>query len=400
MNTKKSFRFNQQSTVFKYSLIGFSFGLCFPIGGWIFEYFINDISFTFNGIIVLHKTTPVHFIIDSAPLVLGGTAWFIGRLQQKVERESKRLKKQLKQSNQLAYREAINTKRINEFSLFVSMGNLDFDVDIHDKNDELGKSLHTIQTSLLEASKSDKIEKWKANGYADFLQIMRKYEDNTELLSRTLISSLAKFLHSHYGALYLIDYSKKNPVLLLAASFAGGNYQEQEKEIMKGEGLIGQAWADQKTRNLSVIPENFQKIQSGLGEKLPNALLIIPLVYNDDIAGILEISSFKKYEKHEIEFIEKLSETIAATFISSHSKSQNMELLNRAEKLSIDLRTNEENMRQQIEEMRATQEELDRQNKSTKKKLQAIEEIVGEIKWNNDNIQNPSIFNSKSGKKQ
>ena len=377
----------------KYALFGISFGLCFPLGGWAFECILNDHIFNFEGIKLIHITTPVHFIIDSAPLVLGCAAYWIGKIQQQVIESQKNTQKKLNEANELGFRDQLNTKRITEFSIFVSTGNLDFDVDIYDDDDELGNSLQAIQKSLFEASEKDKIDRWKTEGLTQFLQILRDKQNNIEDLTVTLISSLAQFLKSYYASIYLTEIENDKTVLKLKAAYAGKGLKEIGQTIEIGEGLIGQTFKSKKSITLQNIPEGYAKINSGLGKATPTCLFLAPLIHNGQVTGVLELASFKVFTSTETEFIEKLSENIASTILSATVNTRNNILLERSQKLSDELRTSEESMRQQIEEMRATQEELDRQNKSTTTKLSSIESIVGEIQWTDSNeINNPEIF--------
>lgn len=379
----------------KYTIFGIAFGLCFPLGGWAFECLLNDHQFTWEGIKLIHKTTPVHYIIDSAPFVLGFTAWIIGRIQEKVIIEGKRVTKELEKSQKLALKDQYNTKRITEFSIFVSTGNLDFEVDIFGSDDELGNSLQEIQKNLFEAAEKDRIERWRAEGLTKFLQILRDKQGNIDLLTKTLVSTLAQFLKCYYGAIYLLDETEGEQVLKQCATYAGKGIHSKQLSPKVGEGLIGQTFKSKKSAHLNNLPENYVKITSGLGEATPKCLFLVPLVHNERATGVIELGRFTSFTEEEISFIEKLGENIASTIISAQSNTRNNILLERSEKLTNELRTSEESMRQQIEEMRATQEELDRQNRATIQKITSIEALVGKIKWTDDNeIKNPEIFKS------
>lgn len=378
----------------RYTVFGIAFGLCFPLGGWSFECILNDFPFTLEGIKQIHLTTPVHYIIDSAPFVLGCTACLIGRIQKaSVDREIK-IQKELNKVQELATKDQFNTKRITEFSIFVSTGNLDFDVDIIDESDKLGNSLQEIQKSLFDASEKDKVEKWRAEGMTHFLQILRDQQNDIDALSKILISTLSKFFKSYYGAIYLATKDENDKTVLeLSSSYAGKGLKTTGIKIEVGEGLIGQTFKSKKTTALDDIPESFTKINSGLGEMKPKHLFLVPLVHNNVATGVIELASFKALSKDEKGLLEKLCENIASTVLSAQVNTRNNLLLERSEKLGNELRNSEESMRQQIEEMRATQEELDRQNKSTNTKITAIEAIVGEIEWTESNeIKNPAVF--------
>jgi len=67
--------------------------------------------------------------------------------------------------------------------------------------------------------------------------------------------------------------------------------------FVEGETLPGQVAKDKKILNVNNIPENYFTVVSGLGKSSPNNLLIVPVVEKDDTIAVIELATFKPYDK-------------------------------------------------------------------------------------------------------
>jgi GAF domain-containing protein len=105
------------------------------------------------------------------------------------------------------------------------------------------------------------------------------------------------------------------------------------------------------------------RIRSGLGDAAPNSILIAPLLLNEEVLGMIEIASFNPLEPHEIEFVEKLGESIASTISNAMINNKTSVLLEETQRKTQEIMVREEEMRQNMEELMATQEDMGRQER-------------------------------------
>nr|HIL77232.1 response regulator [Rhodospirillales bacterium] len=65
-------------TIISYTMYGFLFGSIFPIIAMITDLIYQDIALTFNNVLLAQRLQPLHWIIDTAPLILGILSGIVG----------------------------------------------------------------------------------------------------------------------------------------------------------------------------------------------------------------------------------------------------------------------------------------------------------------------------------
>jgi hypothetical protein len=126
--------------------------------------------------------------------------------------------------------------------------------------------------------------------------------------------------------------------------------------------LIGTCAMEKKTVNLKHVPESYITVTSGLGEATPDSVLVVPMIYEDQIYGVLEFASLGKFEANHIVLIEKTAQSVASTLSTIRTNLRTSKLLEESKAQTQTLTSHEEEMRQNMEELQATQEEAMRQS--------------------------------------
>ena len=70
----------------KFVLGGCLFGLLFPTGAIILDIFLNNLTLSIASLVYIHINNPIHYVVDTAPIVLAMTTFVIGRMVQQQER--------------------------------------------------------------------------------------------------------------------------------------------------------------------------------------------------------------------------------------------------------------------------------------------------------------------------
>ncbi|MEO1053763.1 MAG: GAF domain-containing protein [Bacteroidota bacterium] len=266
------------------------------------------------------------------------------------------------------------------FAHHIAEGEYDVEYDIK-TDDELGSALLDMRNNLKQSAIREKQEKFANIGLAEVSEIIRNNSDNLTELSYNLINHLVKYLNANQGAVFILEEGEgQEQHLELKASYAYERRKYLNKQIQLGEGLIGQCFLEQEHIYMTDVPNEYVNITSGLGKASPRSILLIPIKTSDSMEGVLELASFKKFEAYQIEFLEKIGESMASAIGTSRTAALTRELYEKSQEQSEILRSQEEEMRQNLEELSATQDEMRRNSLEMEARLTALDESgIGSI---------------------
>ncbi|MDH5381956.1 MAG: GAF domain-containing protein, partial [Cyclobacteriaceae bacterium] len=262
-----------------------------------------------------------------------------------------------------------------DFTVSLEEGDLEKDFDCS-SDDKLGSALLSLRSNLKSARVEAEKRQWTNEGLTKFSAILRDHSNNFEKLCSLLISELVRYMGTNQGSIFLLkeeeDESERNSLQLIS-TYAFDRKKFIKKEVSIEDGLIGQSFQEKATIHLTEIPEDYISITSGLGQAVPKVLLIVPLKVELEVNGIIEMAGFRPFKDYEIDFIEKLAESISLTIKNSQTNEATRKLLRQSQIQAEELKSAEEEMRQNMEELQTTQEELNRRAKETETLLKNTE---------------------------
>lgn len=250
--------------------------------------------------------------------------------------------------------------------------------DIQARNDEMEKQQEKLVKTLEENKKAAEAEEkrnWIATGITEISNILRDNLDDA--FYQRLIAGIVRIMNTNQAGIYTVEENEEEGdgslIIELKACYAYDRNKFLTKKIEIGQGLIGQCYLEKETIYLKEVPDSYINITSGLGEVTPTCILIVPLIHDERVEGLVEIASLNELEAHEIEFMEKLSESIASFIASNRINIKTKQLLIQSQQQAEELRAQEEEMRQNMEELHATQEEMQRKEKEYLERIEAME---------------------------
>ena len=256
------------------------------------------------------------------------------------------------------------------FANEIGKGNYSTSLELLSDKDVLGKSLIQMRDSLKKAAEEEEKRKiedqkrsWANEGHARFGEILRQNNNDLQKLCDSVIAAMVKYVGANQGGIFLWnDEDKSHQYFELVSAFAWDRKKYMTKQIEKGEGLVGACALEKETIFMTDVPDDYVNITSGLGDANPRCVILVPLKHEDEVMGVIEMASFKVLENHEVEFIEKIAESIASTILSVKINARTKMLLEQSQMQAEEMKAQEEEMRQNMEELQATQEEVERKS--------------------------------------
>ncbi|MBB6462995.1 GAF domain-containing protein [Flammeovirga kamogawensis] len=277
-------------------------------------------------------------------------------------------------------------EKLQDISIFVmefSKGNYNIEFEkINDdqyKEDPFIHSLIDTKNRLEQSSKERSEREWVNEGSARLNKLIRIHSSDAQELGKALVKELARFMNCAHCAFYIVkkDTVTNESYMELSALYAFDSHKEfQSQKIKIGEGLIGEIWQEGLPIYLTEIPEDYIKIRSGLGDAAPNSLSIYPFKSHGEVEVILEIASFHPLEEKSLQLLDEIGGAIATSVATSENTSNVSKLYNDSKRLTDELRTSEEEMKQNMEELQATQEQLVRERRETESNKKLLNEVV------------------------
>ncbi len=348
--------------VTKFIFSGILLGLFFPIAAIIIELISKGLALNTDNLARIHTETVVIYIFYSAPLVLGLVAYFMGRnFAKKSAQLSLTAEAQMKKAG-----------KIFDFTEKLSQGEIDVQYYFEDgksEQDRIGNSLVRLRDYLKQNKqeeearrKQEQQQNWVTEGMARFGDILRQNNDNLHELSYNIISNLVNYIDAKQGGVFILNDNDKNDIHFeLTACYAYSRKKFLEKRIEWEEGLVGACALEQQTILLTEVPDEHVTITSGLGEAKPSCIILVPLKVNEQVHGVIELASLRVFQQFEVDFLEKLAESIASVISSVKINLQTAKLLKESQEQGKILASQEDEMRRNMEELSFAKEEAAKQ---------------------------------------
>lgn len=258
------------------------------------------------------------------------------------------------------------------------------------KNDVLGKALTSMQTNLQVRQEQEEIRQlerrklnWTQDGLTELSEVLRTSTDDFEEYLLTILSYILKYIKADQGAIFLLNtIDALHPFLELRSAYAYDKKKSLETKLEIGESLVGRCFQEKETIYMTNIPEGYTFVSSGLGSHEPRCLFLMPLLFEDEPFGVIEIASFRELAEFEIEFLKTIGERVASSISVMEKNVQTKELLEQYQVQSMELQNRENMLKENLQELQKMQEDAAAHEKEKEDIIEALSNL-GSITWYN-----------------
>jgi PAS domain S-box-containing protein len=173
----------------------------------------------------------------------------------------------------------------------------------------------------------------------------------------------------------IFAYNAHKKVMEMRASYAFSRQKYIIKEVEIGEGLVGRVWREKDIVHITDIPYDYAEISSGLGGAQPKSILVVPLITDGTVVGVMEFAHLQTFAHRQIEFMQRVADSIAATIVRIQIDEETKRLLDESQALAVRLQEQEEETRQSLEEVTTAQELMARNSYEMERQLQALDSV-------------------------
>jgi HAMP domain-containing protein/CheY-like chemotaxis protein/predicted transcriptional regulator len=276
--------------------------------------------------------------------------------------------------NLLAANLTSQVRAIAEVATAVTKGDLtrSIQVDARGEVAELKDNINTMIGNLRLTTDVNTEQDWLKTNLAKFTNMLQGQRD-LSTVGRLLLTELTPLVNAHMGVIYRIE-NEDNPQLRLLSAYAGDGANPHPQFVQFGEGLVGQCATDKRQRLVSDIPTDAVPINSALLRVMPKNLVVLPVLFENQVKAVIELSSVSSFTTSQMTFLEQLTDSIGIVLNSIEATMQTEGLLKQSQQLAGELQTQQKELQQTNEQLEQKAQQLAERNVEVERKNQEIEQ--------------------------
>jgi len=301
--------------------------------------------------------------------------------QAEVEGVSGTWKRLTENVNELAGNLTRQVRAISQVTSAVAAGDLTRTISVEAEGEvaALKDNINAMVRSLRETVQASRDQDWLKTNLASIGSMLQGHRD-LEVVAELIIEELAPLIGAQHGTFFLAEEAGGETRLRLIAGYGLRADMDAPIQYRIGQSLIGQVAKSKRPVVVDEIPSGYIRISSGLGDAPPANLAVMPILFEDQVLGVVELASFSKFTPIHLAFLEQLAETLGVSVNAIIANSRTDTLLGQSQTLTAELQA-------RSSELQARSEELQRSNADLEDKAELLAAQKQDIEAKNAEIE-------------
>ncbi len=301
--------------------------------------------------------------------------------------------------NQLASNLTTQVRAMADVATAVTQGDLTRRITVEAQGEvaQLKDRVNEMIANLRSTTQENAEQDWLKTNLARISGQMQGRRD-LQAVSRLLMSEISPLVGAQHGAFFLAEAGEGTTELRLVASYGYKRRKNLSSRFAVGEGLPGQAALEMKSILVTNAPEDYVKVTSGLGESSPVNLIVLPILFEEQVLAVVELASLSPFNEVNLSFLEQLSETIGVVLSTIIANGRTEELLTDQRRLTQELQSQSEELQTQQDELKRSNAELEDQARSLRASEELLQTQQEELRQTNDELQDKAALLSQQNR--
>jgi HAMP domain-containing protein/signal transduction histidine kinase/CheY-like chemotaxis protein len=282
--------------------------------------------------------------------------------------------------NELAANLTTQVRAIAEVATAVTQGDLTRSITVETQGEvaALKDTINEMIRNLKDTTNENTQQDWLKTNLAKFSRMLQGQRDLVTV-GQMILSELAPVVGAHQAEFYVLNNEENKTRLKLTASYASRGQGAHGKEIDVGEGLVGQCAIEKRKLLLTNVPPKAFRIATGLSESAALDVLVLPVVFEGEVRGVLELASLDRFNPAHQAFLDQLTESIGIVINTIEANTRTEDLLKQSQSLAEELQQTNQALEEKAKQLAHQNQEVERKNQEVEQARQALEEKAKQL---------------------
>ncbi|HEX8796120.1 MAG TPA: HAMP domain-containing protein [Polyangiaceae bacterium] len=285
--------------------------------------------------------------------------------------------------NQLAGNLTSQVRAIAEVSTAVAKGDLTRSISVEAQGEvaALKDNINQMIANLKDTTHKNQEQDWLKTNLAKFSGMMQG-QRSIASVAQLIMSELTPLVGAQHGAFYMAETDPAAPqgnghapLLRLIESYGFGGRKTLANTYRLKESLIGQCAFEKKRILLGDVPSDFIYIASGMGEAAPRCVVVLPVLFEDEIKAVIELAGFKTFSPNHLTFLDQLMDIVGVILNMISSSARTEELLQQLQKSNAELEAQAGELNDKAKLLELKNREVELASKSLEEKAEQLQLI-------------------------